>query len=547
MKHLLFFVIFICLFYACKQEAQSTKEESKEQLTKSEELVAKYTPFTLTSDLSHLSDNQKEMIEKLIEASKIMDDLFWWQAYGDKQELLNSIQDSNLHEFVKINYGPWDRLENNESFIDSIGSKPLGANFYPENITKEKLENGPDNLRGLYTMVRENEQGKLEAIPYSVFFEEKLTTASNLLKEAAEFADDRGFKDYLIKRAEAFLSNNYYESDMAWMDMTNNDIDLVIGPIETYEDQLIGAKAAFEAYVLVKDKEWSERLSEYAKLLPQLQEGLPVEDAYKAEVPGTNSQLNAYDVIYYAGDCNAGSKTIAINLPNDERVQLSKGSRRLQLKNAMRAKYEKILVPISKELITEDQQKNITFDAFFSNTMFHEVAHGLGIKNLVGKEGTVREALKEHASALEEGKADILGLYMITKMAEMGEFPEDQLMDNYVTFLAGIFRSARFGSSSAHGKANMLRFNYFQEHNAFQFDEESKTYSVDFEAMKNAMNSLSNLILTIQGDGDYEQIDQLMKEKGIVSDNLQEALDRVNEKGIPSDIVFNQGVDVLGL
>lgn len=550
MRIVLTLSLVVLAMLSCKTEVNNdvTKEFGDAQLGEiGDNTLSKYIPFDLTTDLSKLSANQKEMMPILIEIAQIMDDLFWRQAYGDKNALMSSIEDANLKEFAKINYGPWDRLDGNSSFISGIGDKPLGANYYPANVSKDEVESAHESVRELYTMVDRDHNGDLKAIPYNEFFNDELTRASELMRQAADLAEDEGFENYLRLRADAFMSNDYLASDMAWMDMKENGLDFVVGPIETYEDQLIGAKAAFEAYVLVKDKDWSERLSKYAAMLPALQEDLPVPDKYKAEVPGTDSDLNAYDVIYYAGDCNSGSKTIAINLPNDERVQLEKGTRRLQLKNAMRAKFEKILIPISKELIAPDQQKNITFDAFFGNTMFHEVAHGLGIKNLVDGEGTVREALKEQASALEEGKADILGLYMITKMAEMGEYPEDELMDNFVTFMAGIFRSSRFGASSAHGKANMLRFNYFEEQGAFQFNEETGQYSVEFDAMKEAMNSLSELIITIQGDGDYEAISKLMNEKGVMSESLQNALDKVNEKGIPVDVVFNQGADILGL
>jgi hypothetical protein len=347
-------------------------------------------------------------------------------------------------------------------------------------------------------------------------------------------------------RSEALLTDEYQPSDLAWMDMKTNTLDVVIGPIETYEDQLFGYKAAHEAYVLVKDQSWSERLAKYADFLPALQEGLPVDDAYKQEEPGTDADLNAYDVIYYAGDCNSGSKTIAINLPNDEEVQLQKGTRRLQLKNAMKAKFDKILMPISGVLIAEDQRKHITFDAFFSNTMFHEVAHGLGIKKLIdGSGATVRESLKEHASALEEGKADILGLYMINQMHERGEITGD-LHDYYVTFMASIFRSVRFGASSAHGKANMIRFNYFKEKGAFERLDDG-TYRVNFDQLAVATNDLTELILTLQGDGNYDGAAKLVAEKAVINDQLQSDLDRLKEAGIPVDVVFEQGLSVLGL
>jgi hypothetical protein len=312
-----------------------------------------------------------------------------------------------------------------------------------------------------------------------------------------------------------------------------------------YEDQLFGNKAAHEAYVLVKDQEWSKRLAHFIAYLPELQKGLPVDEAYKKETPGTDSDLNAYDVVYYAGDCNAGSKTIAINLPNDEEVQLQKGTRRLQLKNAMKAKFDKIMLPISEVLIDSSQRNHVTFDAFFANTMFHEVAHGLGIKNTINGKGTVRTALKELSSALEEGKADILGLYMIQQLNAKGELTND-FKDNMVTFMAGIFRSVRFGASSAHGRANMVRFNFFKENGAFTRNEDG-TYKVNFEKMQVAMKDLSNLILTLQGNGDYDGAAKLVAEKGIISSELQSDLDRLEDANIPVDVVFEQGVNVLGL
>jgi len=327
--------------------------------------------------------------------------------------------------------------------------------------------------------------------------------------------------------------------------MKTNSIDIVIGPIENYEDALFGYKAAHEGYVLIKDKYWSEKLAKYSKLLPVLQKGIPAEDKYKQEKPGTNSDLNAYDVVFYAGDCNAGSKTIAINLPNDEKVQLAKGSRRLQLKNAMQAKFDHILLPITDLIVVESQRKHVKFNSFFENTMFHEVAHGLGIKNTIDGKGTVREALKEQYSALEEGKADILGLYMITKLKEMGELNVD-LMDNYVTFMAGIFRSIRFGGASAHGKANLVRYNYFKEKGAFVKNEDG-TYTCNFDKMTEAMTSLSELILKLQGDGDYNGVVTLMKEKAVIGTGLQRDLDNISEAGIPRDIVFKQGLQELGL
>jgi hypothetical protein len=520
--------------------------ESNEKMSIDDRLD-QYTEFTLTADVSSLSDNQKEIIKLLIDAGKAMDEVFWEEAYGNKQTLLNNISEKE-QEFAHINYGPWDRLNGNKPFIDDVGPKPEGANFYPPDMTKEEFENWDSETKDdLYTLVRRTQDGGLTTIPYHEAFAEQHKLAADKLKEAAELADNEGLKKYLNLRAEALLTDDYQESDMAWLDMKDNTIEVVIGPIETYEDQLFGYKAAHETFVLIKDKEWSNRLSKYAEVLPELQEGLPVPEEYKQETPGRDSDLNAYDAVYYSGDANAGSKTIAINLPNDEEVQLEKGTRRLQLKNAMRAKYDKILVPISEVLIAEDQRRYLTFDAFFGNTMFHEVAHGLGIKNTINDKGTVREALKEHASALEEGKADVLGLYMVSELREDGMVDEGTIENNYVTFMASIFRSIRFGSSSAHGKANLIRFNYFKEQGAFSYDEETQTYRVNFDKIAEATDSLSNKILTLQGDGDYEGVAAFVEEYGTVGDQLKQSLNRLSEQSIPVDVTFNQGVDVLGL
>ena len=508
-----------------------------------------YAEFPLVADLSHLSDRQRQLLVLLIEASQIMDDLFWRQAYGDDyQEWLASIGVDDARRFAEFNYGPWDRLNDETPFMADAGEKPLGARFYPAAMTKDEFEAADlAGKTGLYSFVRRNEAGELILVPYHIEYREELEQAATLLRQAADLAEHEGFANHLRLRADALTTDDFQQSDLAWMDVKTNPIELVIGPIETYEDRLFGYRAAYESYVLIKDQEWSERLAKFAAFLPELQRGLPVDAAYKSETPGTDSDLNAYDVIYYAGDSNAGSKTIAINLPNDEEVQLQKGTRRLQLKNAMQAKFEKILEPIAGVLIDAAQRKHVTFDAFFANTMFHEVAHGLGIKNTIDGSSTVRAALLDVASSMEEGKADILGLFMITSLNESGELGAADLMDNYVTFMAGIFRSVRFGASSAHGKANMVRFNFFQEQGAFVRDTETGTYSVNFDRIQQAMSALSNLLLTLQGDGDYDGARKLTGEQGIIGGQLQVDLDRLTRAHIPVDIVFTQGVFELGL
>ncbi len=507
-----------------------------------------YKEVTLTADLSHLSANQKQMLSLLIDASKIMDDLFWLQSFSqDKATFLANITDEKVKRFAEINYGPWDRLDGDKVFLTQQKAKSHGAEFYPADIKKSEFEQAEFNdKQGLYSIVRRDNNRKLTTVAYSEAYQEQLTRAAAILREAAKLADDAEFANYLTLRANALLTDEYQPSDFAWMDMKNNLIDVVIGPIESYEDQLYGYRAAFESYVLIKDTVWSKKLAKYAEYLPELQKGLPAAKKYKAEIPGSDADLNAYDVIYYAGHSNAGGKTIAINLPNDEEVQLKKGTRRLQLKNAMQAKFDTIMLPIAQTLIVPEQRKNVTFTGFFANTMFHEVAHGLGIKNTINNKGPVRQSLKEHASALEEGKADILGLYMIKQLLEKGVITEGKLEEYYTTFMAGIFRSIRFGASSAHGKANMVRFNYFQEQGAFSRNE-AGLYSINVEKMTNAINALSELILVLQGNGDYQGVDALVKESGNIGKTLAEDLARLETANIPVDITFKQGKEVLGL
>ncbi|MEA3446622.1 MAG: Zn-dependent hydrolase [Bacteroidota bacterium] len=524
-------------------EPANMKELSSD---KYKDWVGEYIRVPLRSDFKYLSEEDKEMLPLLFEVAKIMDEIYWQQAFGNKVQLMKHIKSEEAKQLAEINYGPWNRLHGNKPNFEHVGQKPAGANFYPHDMTKEEFERfeNPDKT-SQYTIIRRNSKGELMTIPYHVVYADKIQKAARLMQVASEVTTDQSFANYLRLRSEAMLNDDYLESDMAWMDMKTNTIDFVVGPIENYEDGLFSYKAAHEAFILIKDMEWSKRLEHYATILPELQTQLPCDEKYKQEIPGRNSDLAVYDAIYYTGDCNAGSKTIAINLPNDKRVQLEKGSRRLQLKNAMRAKFDNILIPISKELIDPSQQGFITFDAFFQNTMFHEVAHGLGIKNTITEKGGVREALKEQYSAIEEGKADILGLFLVTKLQEMGELDVD-LMNNYVTFMAGIFRSIRFGASSAHAKANLMRFNYFKEKSAFTKSEEG-FYKIDFEKMQEAMNSLSELILSLQGDGNYEGVKKLMDEKAVIGPQLQKDLDKLKKSKIPVDVIFDQGVNVVGL
>ena len=535
-KHLTYIALVAIVAAGCK-EAPKAEPEAK--------LIDKYAEYTLTTDISHLSENEKEMLPLLFEAADIMEDLFWKENYGDKEELMARISDPDLQRFACITYGPWDGLDNNKPFVEGFGEKPAGAQFYPQDMTEEEWEafDDPDK-NSQYTMVVRDENGNLKCVWYHDYFEQQIKKAASLLDDASELAGDEEFAEYLRLRAKALRTDDYFESDMQWMDVRNNNIDMVIGPIENYTDARYGIKSSHEAFILIKDQEWTKQLARYAQFVPELQRQLPVPEEYKKEVPGADADLAAYDVVYYAGDCNANSKTIAINLPNDERVQLEKGTRKLQLKNAMAAKFEKILKPIAGVLMTPESMEHIKFDAFFANVMFHETAHGMGIKNTITDKGTVREALGNQYSAIEEAKADVLGLYLVTKLAEMGEYTTTEMIDNYTTFMAGIFRSVRFGAASAHGKANMLTFNYFQDFGAFTRTEDG-LYAIDFDVMKEAVEKLAGDILISQGNGDYDQVKNWLGTMSVIRPELQADLNRINEAGIPVDIYYNMGPEVL--
>ncbi len=505
-----------------------------------------FAPVDLTTDISKLTAKEKQLIAILIEVADIMDEIFWIQAYGDKDTLLENLSSDDEIKLVNIHYGPWDRMSGNDPFFREIGPKSPGANFYPADMTIEEFEKLEDTRKtSLYTLIRRNEHGQLIVIPYHQAFREKVQKASTLLTRAASYAEDPGLKRYLKLRAKGFLDDDYRASDMAWMEMKTNTIDFVVGPVETYEDQLFGYKASHEAYLLVKDTVWSRRLNQYLALLPALQQSLPVDNRYKTALPEKGSDLGAYDVIYYAGECKAGSKTIAINLPNDKYVQQVKGSRRVQLKNAMQAKFDKIMVPIAKEVLASEHLPNVTFDAFFTNTMFHEIAHGLGPAKTIIKNGNIREALMEYHTTIEESKADVVGIYLIDQLRSMGEI-ELNTKDSYTTFMAGIFRSIRFGASNAHGKANLIRYNYFMEAGAISRDSLG-FYHIDYQKTQEAVHSLSTLLLKLQGDGNYQLAADLLKKYATIGPLLKTDLDRITSKDIPVDICFEQGLAVLGL
>jgi len=529
-------VLIATIFISCKQKSSPMQQN-----------VEDYAVVKLTTDLSKLTEKEKQMLPILFEIGDIMDDIFWLQTFGVKNALLDSIKDEYAKKFAIINYGPWDRLGENKAFITGFGEKPKGANFYPVDMTQAEFDSLNDpNKSSQYTVIQRNPDRSLKVVWYHELYAEKVKKASDLLLKAAELAEDPGLKNYLTLRSKAMLTDDYFESDMAWMDMKTNTLDMVVGPIETYEDELYGIRAAHEGAVLVKDKDWSKKLEKFATMLPQLQKELPCDPKYKQEIPGTDSDLNAYDILYYSGHSNSGGKTIAINLPNDEKVQLAKGSRRLQLKNAMQAKFDKILMPIANILIEPEQRDNVKFDAFFGNVMFHEVSHGLGIKQTITGKGTIREALKEQYSGWEEAKADILGLWMVSWLINKGELTGITVEDAYVTYMAGLIRSVRFGATEAHGKANMMCFNFFEDQGAFSRNADG-TFKVDVEKTKVAIDKWSAFILSVEGDGDYQKAVSYMQENGKIREELQVGIEKLKTARIPKDVVFEQGKAAIGL
>ena len=522
--------------------------EAKAQNQEIQKKVQQYAPFTLKTDMEKLTPQERELVGIFIDIAKVMDDLFWEQSFGtENRKKLREIKDPAIKNYAEIHYGAWDRLDAEKPFVPGYGAKPAGANFYPTDMTKAEFDKLDDPMKtSQYTILRRNAKGKIDVIPYHKAYEKQLARVDELLDKAINLAEDEGLRKYLEVRREALKTDDYYESDMVWMDMKKSRLDFVFGPIENYEDGLFGYKTAYEAFVLVKDEKWSEDLARFTQMLPELQKNLPCDPKYKKEVPGTDSDLNVYDVIYYAGDCNAGSKTIAINLPNDERVHLAKGTRRLQLKNAMEAKFNTIMLPIANLMISKDQLKNIKFDAFFSNVCYHEVAHGLGIKNTISGKGNVRQALQNQYSAWEEAKADICGLYIVQSLIEKKEITNITIEDAYVTFIAGILRSVRFGATEAHGIANMMCFNYMQDHGAFKRDKDGR-YVIDVKKMRTALEGWAALVIKTEGDGDYEVARKYAAKNGVVRPDLAKDLKAIEKANIPIDIVYEQGKKVLGL
>ncbi len=529
MKRILLFAMIAVSMAACGQSSDAALKEK----------VESYAVVEMNSPLyDALSENDKKIVDLFRQAGEIMDGLFWKQTFGDKA-VIDALPEGYAKDYALINYGAWDHLDDNKPFLEGYGEKPLGCRYYPQDMTMEEWEafDDPDKL-SLYTVIRRDENGALKTVWYRDEYKAELDKVCALLEEAAALTTNEGMRKYLTERVKAFRTDDYLASDMAWMDMKDCNMDIVIGPIENYDDHLFEAKAAYECFILLKDEKRSANLAKYVGLLPTLQKMLPCAPEYKTFVPGTSSDLNVYDAIFYAGDCNAGSKTIAINLPNDERVHAAKGARRLQLYNSMMAKFDKIVVPIGDVLMDPSQVGYLSADAFFWNVTFHEVAHGLGVKQTINGKGTVDEAMGSEKTTWEEAKADILGLFMVRELIRMGEITDITVEESIATFIAGIVRSVRFGSASSHGKANMMCFNFMEDHGAFTRNADGK-YVIDFEKASAAIDAWSALILETQATGDFEFAQKYAAENASIRPALAAEVDLVNNAGIPRDIVFD--------
>ena len=510
-------------------------------------MAARFAPTDIKVDLTKVSAADRKVLAKLVEASKIMDAIFLRQVWvGNDAMLIELARDQSpegrarLHNFL-INKGPWDRLDHNKAFVPGAPAKPAGANYYPEGAAKADIDAWMKSLpeaeraraTGFFTIVHRSGTS-YTLVPYSVAYQEELTHAAALLREAAALATEPTLKNFLTKRAAAFLSNDYYDSDVAWMEIKGS-IEPTIGPYEVYEDEYFNFKAGFEAFITVQDEAESAKLQKFAAELQEIENKLPIDPKYRNPKLGGLAPIVVVNEVFAAGDANRGVQTAAFNLPNDERVVQEKGAKRVMLKNVQDAKFAKTLVPISKIVLSPADQKNVAFDAFFAQILVHELMHGLGPQNIVvgGRKTTVRQEIKEAYGYLEEAKADISGLFAIQHMIDKGVMPKALENTLYTTYLASAFRSIRFGVAEAHGRGVAVQFNYLLDAGGFVAKPDG-TFTVDLAKVKAGVVGLTRDIMTIQAEGDYAKAIQLRDRLGVVRPVVQRALDRMN--AIPVDI-----------
>lgn len=510
--------------------------------------MKKLAPVTINFDHTLLNENEMQVLRLLVRAAQYMDNIFLEQVYGKNTEILRELEKDQsekskwLLDYFRINFGPFDRLDHDKPFINISEQKPSGANYYPEDMTKEEflkwLQTHPEDEQSFtsnYTIIR-REGDKLVAIPYSEAYKHHLKPAADLLMQASELTQNPSLKKFLKSRAEAFLSNDYFQSDMDWVDLKDHKIEIVIGPYEVYEDNLFGYKAAFESFITIVDPDESKKLAVVGTYLDKLEQNLPIPDRYKNFNRGKSSPILVVQEVFTAGDTKAGIQTTAFNLPNDERVREAKGSKKVMLKNIARAKFDHCWIPIVNQLLDKEDLPYISFDAYFNHVLLHEMAHGLGpgIIEKNGEKTTVNKELKELYSTIEEAKADILGVYNLQFLIDEGVFPKELEENLYISFLGGIFRSVRFGINEAHGGANAISLNYILEKGGFEFDKEHVTFKVNKAKIKDAVKALSHDLLMIQAEGSYEKAKDLIEKYRIMSEPMKLALAKV--KDVPVDI-----------
>jgi len=551
MKYLLITLFtFSFLILGCGQKTEETGEGVTQETEGTEmlkEKIAKFAPTELKYDASNLDERQKIVVEKLYLAAKIMDELFLEQVYSKNNQIKTDlmVQDTEVAkyqlELFNIMFSPFDRLEHDAPFYGTE-KKPAGANYYPEDMSKEEFErwlkDHPEDEKAFtseFTVIRRDGEN-LVAIPYSEYYQDKLDEAAKLLLDAAGYADNKSLKDYLTTRAVAFQNNDYFESDMKWMDLKDHDIEIVIGPYEVYEDQLFNYKAAFECFLTIRDIEESEKLEVFKSYLRDMEIHLPIPDEHKNFERGSESPLAVVNEIYTAGDTKAGVQTLAFNLPNDERVRKVKGSKKVMLKNVSEAKFEKLLKPIAEIIVEPEQLEYVTFNSFFTHSLMHEMSHGIGpgFITVDGNETEVKKELQETYSTLEECKADILGMYNNIFMIEKGVFPESFENEIWVTALAGVFRSTRFGINEAHGGGEAIIYNFLIEKGGFEFNEETEKVKVNFEKVGPALKELATKVLMIQAKGDYQAAKDLIAKYVVLSPSLKLLQEKLNV--LPVDI-----------
>jgi len=510
--------------------------------------LGKFIPVEIGYDESSLGAGDRQALLKMVQAAKLMDEIFLRQVYDQNPAIREELKTGAnadyalLNDYFTINFGPFDRLEGDQPFINLNQPKPAGANFYPPDLTKEAFEQWlaghPEDreaFTGYFTVIR-RQGDELAAIPYSEAYKAFLEPAAGLLKEAAALTENSSLKTYLNSRADAFLSNDYFQSDMDWMDLQDHNIEIVIGPYEVYEDKLFGYKAAFEAFITLVNHEDGQKLRKVSEYLDDLERRLPIPDEHKNFERGKASPIVVADEVFTAGDTKAGVQTIAFNLPNDERVREAKGSKKVMLKNVSRAKYDNISTPIMQRVLAEEDLARVSFEAFFYHVLLHEMCHGIGPGKITknGQETTVNKELQETYPTLEEAKADIVGLYHFPYLVEKGVFAPELAGQVYASFVGGIFRSVRFGVEAAHGGGNAIILNYLMEKGAVEFDPASARFRVNYQQIGDAVRDLSREILMIQALGDYQAAKALIEKYRIIAPELQIALNKLND--IPVDI-----------